>query len=141
MRRTFNGPPSRLESSQVLWWLCNERRGVDRLQYVALMIACLVLTLPLEFAFGARVWRRPKRLVRSVLPVALFFLAWDMWATNRGDWGFNPRYTIGWTLPGGVVVEEILFFVTIPVCTLLTLEAVRNMLAGTTPLQQWVRAR
>lgn len=114
---------------------------MDRLQYVALMIACLVLTLPLEFAFGARVWRRPKRLVRSVLPVALFFLAWDMWATNRGDWGFNPRYTIGWTLPGGVVVEEILFFVTIPVCTLLTLEAVRNMLAGTTPLQQWVRAR
>ncbi len=114
---------------------------MERLQYVALMIACLVLTLPLEFVFGARVWRQPKRLAGAVLPVALFFLAWDMWATSRGDWGFNPRYTIGWTLPGGMVVEEILFFVAIPVCTLLTLEAVRNMLAGTTPLQRWLKER
>ena len=114
---------------------------MERLQYVALMIACLVLTLPLEFVFGARVWRQPKRLAGAVLPVALFFLAWDMWATSRGDWGFNPRYTIGWTLPGGMVVEEILFFVAIPVCMLLTLEAVRNMLAGTTPLQRWLKER
>ncbi|MCY7299580.1 MAG: lycopene cyclase domain-containing protein [Ilumatobacteraceae bacterium] len=114
---------------------------MDRLQYSALMIACLLLTLPLEFVFGARVWRQPKRLVRSVVPVALFFLVWDLWATNRGDWGFNPKYTIGWKFPGGMVVEEILFFVAVPVCALLTLEAVSNMLAGTTPLQRWWRAR
>jgi len=114
---------------------------LDRLQYVSLMIACLLLTLPLEFVFGARVWRQPRRLIGAVLPVALFFLAWDMWATSRGDWGFNPQYTIGWTLPGGMVVEEILFFTAIPICTLLTLEAVRNMLAGTTPLQRWLRER
>ncbi len=114
---------------------------MDRLQYVALMIACLVLTLPLEFVFGARVWRQPKRLLFSIVPVAVFFLVWDLWATGRGDWGFDPRYTIGWNLPGGMVIEEVLFFVAIPVCALLTLEAVRNMLAGTTPLQRWVRAR
>ena len=114
---------------------------MDRLQYVGLMVSCLVLTLPLEFLFGARVWRRPRRLVGAIAPVAAFFIAWDLWATNRGDWGFAHRYTIGWTLPGGMAVEEILFFVTVPVCALLTLETVRNMLAGTTPLQRWVTAR
>ena len=114
---------------------------MDRLQYSALMIACLLLTLPLEFVFGARVWRQPRRLARAVVPVALFFLVWDLWATNRGDWGFNPKYTIGWKFPGGMVVEEILFFVAVPVCALLSLEAVRNMLAGTTPLQRWIRER
>lgn len=113
----------------------------DHLQYVTLMIACLVLTLPLEFVFGARVWRQPKRLAGAILPVALFFIGWDLWATNRGDWGFDRRYTIGWNLPGGMAVEEVLFFVTIPVCALLTLETVRNMMAGTAPVQRWVRSR
>jgi lycopene beta-cyclase len=70
-----------------------------------------------------------------------FFVIWDMWATRRGTWSFSPDYTIGWTLPGGMVVEELLFFFTIPVCTLLTLESVRNVLAGTTPLQAWMGRR
>lgn len=112
-----------------------------RLQYVGLMLACLVLTLPLEFLFGARVCRRPLRLAFAVLPVLVVFLAWDLWATHIGTWSFNPEYTIGWKFPGGMVVEEVLFFVTIPVCTLLTLESVRNVLAGTTPVQVWLRSR
>ncbi len=114
---------------------------MDRLQYAGLMVGCLVLTLPLEFVFGGRVWRQPRRLISAVLPVMVFFVVWDMWATHRGTWSFNPAYTIGWTLPGGMVVEELLFFFTIPVCTLLTLESVRNVLAGTTPLQVWMGRR
>ena len=112
-----------------------------RLQYSGLMIACLVLTLPLEFVFGARVWRQPRRLAIAVLPVLTLFVVWDLWATHRGTWSFNPDYTIGWTLPGGMVVEEFLFFVTIPVCTLLTLESVRQVMAGTTPVQAWLKSR
>ena len=112
-----------------------------RLQYSVLMVACLVLTLPLEFVFGARVWRQPKRLALAVVPVLTLFIVWDLWATHRGTWSFNPEYTIGWTLPGGMVVEEFLFFFAIPVCTLLTLESVRNVTSGTTPLQAWLRRR
>ena len=100
------------------------------------MVACVVLTLPLEFAFGARVWRRPRRLAVATLPALAAFVAWDMWATHHGTWSFAPEYTIGWTLPGGMVVEELLFFTIIPVCSLLTLESVGNILAGTTPIQR-----
>ncbi|MCU1398895.1 MAG: lycopene cyclase [Acidimicrobiales bacterium] len=115
--------------------------SMDHLQYLALMVGCLVLTLPLEFVFGARVWRQPRRLAYAVLPVAAVFIVWDLWASRRGDWSFARRYTVGWRLPGGMAVEELLFFAAIPVCGLLTLEAVRNMLAGTTPLQRWLRSR
>jgi lycopene cyclase domain-containing protein len=114
---------------------------MDRYQYLLLMAGCLVLTLPLEFAFGARVWRQPKRLITSVAPVLALFVLWDLWATAHGTWDFSPRYTIGWTLPGGMVVEELLFFVTIPICTLLTIESVRNVLARATPVQQWFETR
>ena len=114
---------------------------VDRYQYLILMAGCLLLTLPLEFLFGARVWRRPKRLAIAVAPTLAIFVIWDLWATAHGTWDFDRRYTIGVELPGGMVVEELVFFVTIPVCTLLTLESVRNILDGVSPLQRWMRSR
>jgi lycopene cyclase domain-containing protein len=110
---------------------------MDRFQYLIVMGLCLVGTLPLEFAFGARVWRRPRRLAVALVPSLALFLAWDMWATARGTWSFSRRYTIGVTLPGGVAVEEVAFFVVVPVCALLTLEAVRNVAAGRV---SWLRA-
>ncbi len=114
---------------------------MNHYQYLLLMSGCVILTLPLEFACGGRVWRRPKRLALSVLPILVLFIVWDVWATRRGTWSFDDRYTVAWKLPGNVAVEELLFFVVIPVCGLLTLESVRNVLAGTTPFQQWLRDR
>ncbi|GAA5035696.1 lycopene cyclase domain-containing protein [Actinopolymorpha pittospori] len=101
---------------------------IDRFQYLLLMAACLALTLPLEFVFRARVYRRPRRLVRVLVPLLVVFLIWDAIAVGRGHWHFSDRYTTGWLLPFGVPVEELAFFVTIPLCALLTYEAVGTML-------------
>ena len=103
---------------------------MDRYQYLIVMGLCVLVTLPLEFRFQARVWRRPKRLAMAVLPALAVFVAWDVWATASGTWGFDADYTLGIALPGGMVIEELVFFVVVPVCALLTLEAVRNILAG-----------
>jgi lycopene cyclase domain-containing protein len=94
------------------------------------MALCLLLTLPLEVVFGARVWRRPRRLAVALVPSFAVFVAWDLWASARGTWGFSPDCTVGVTLPGGMAIEELLFFLVIPICTLLTLESVRNVMAG-----------
>ena len=102
--------------------------GADRFQYLILMGLCLLITLPLEFVFGARVWRRPRRLVAAMaIPVAVF-LVWDVVAIARDHWDFNPRYVTGWELPFYLPVEELAFFLVIPICSLLTLEAVRRVL-------------
>jgi lycopene cyclase domain-containing protein len=114
---------------------------VDRYQYLAVLGLCLLVTLPLELVFGARVWRRPRRLLIALLPAFVVFVAWDLWATASGTWGFDPRYTVGVELPGGMVIEELVFFTVIPICALLTLEAVRNVLAGDTPLHRRRRDR
>jgi len=101
---------------------------VDRFQYLIVMGLCLLITLPLEFLFGARVWRRPRRLVAAMaIPVAIF-VTWDIIAISRDHWDFNPRYVTGWRLPFNLPVEEMTFFIVIPICALLTLEAVRRVL-------------
>ena len=101
---------------------------MDRYQYLAVLAACLVVTLPLEFVFRARVYRRPVRLLRALALPVLVFVVWDLVAIARGHWTFAERYVTGWELPGDLPVEELAFFVVIPVCALLTFEASRRTL-------------
>lgn len=93
-------------------------------EYLAIMAGCLLVTLPLELWWGARVYRRPRRLVRAVLPVLGLFVLWDLLAIRRGHWWFDPQSTTGIVLPGGLPLEELVFFVVIPICAVLTYESV-----------------
>ena len=101
---------------------------MGKYEYLALLSACVLLTLPLEFVFRARVWRRPRRALLAILPVVLIFGAWDTIAIALGHWWFNPRFVTGVTLPPGLPIEELAFFVVIPLCGLLTYEAVKTLL-------------
>ncbi len=101
---------------------------MDRYQYLLLMGACLAITLPLEWVFGARVWRRPRRLLRAVIPAVAVFYAWDVVAIERDHWMFDSAYVTGWVLPLGVPLEELVFFAVIPVCALLSFESCANLL-------------
>lgn len=107
---------------------------MDRYQYLLLMGACLVITLPLELVLRARVYRQPRRLVLALLPMLVVFLAWDVLGIVRGHWWYSERYTTGILLPLDVPVEEVVFFVVVPICALLTYEAVGTVLG-------WVRER
>ena len=106
---------------------------MDRYQYLMLMAICLAITLPLEFVFRARVWRRPRRLWAALWPTMAVFVLWDVVAIARDHWSYSDRYLTGWELRLGSLrlpVEELVFFAVIPVCGLLTFEAVRHVLKG-----------
>ncbi len=97
-------------------------------QYLLVLAGCLAVTLPLEFWLRARVYRRPVRLLLALLPVVVVFSCWDIAGIHRGHWGYNPRYVTGVQLIFGMPLEELVFFVVIPVCGLLTYEAVGQVL-------------
>lgn len=102
---------------------------MDRWQYLLVLAACVLVTLPLEWVLGARVYRRPARAARAALPVAAVFLVWDAIAAAAGVWDYRPRYLLGVDLPFGLPLEEVLFFLVIPWCGLLTYGAVESLLA------------
>jgi lycopene cyclase domain-containing protein len=93
--------------------------------YLLVLLACLVGTAPLSLFLQVRVFSRWRRVVCSVLCVLVPFVAWDVWAISRHQWAYDPRQVIGWQLWGHLPVEELLFFVVIPLCAILTYEAVR----------------
>jgi lycopene cyclase domain-containing protein len=101
---------------------------VDRYQYLILMGLCVLVTLPLEVLFRARVYRRPRALLLALAPVVAVFSVWDVVGIVRDHWSYNPRYVTGVELPLRMPLEELVFFVVVPLCGLLTYEAVGTVL-------------
>lgn len=94
------------------------------MRYLAVMAACLVVTLPLELVLHARVYARWRRLLLTLVPVLAVFVTWDALAIHAHDWSY--RHLTGVRI-GNLPIEELVFFLVIPVCSLLTLEAVRRL--------------
>jgi len=98
----------------------------DRWQYLLVLAACLAITAPLE-ALGPGVYRQWRRLTKAVFPVAVAFLVWDEIAVGARVWTYDGTYITGLSIPFRVPIEEVLFFVVIPVCALLTYNAVTTI--------------
>ncbi|MCM3923741.1 lycopene cyclase domain-containing protein [Frankia sp. AiPs1] len=97
------------------------------LSYLAVLVGCLLGTAPLELFLGTRVYVRPRRLLLTLLPVVAIFAGWDVYAIAAGHWSFDPRSVTGVRLPGRLPLDELLFFLVVPVCAVITLEAVRSV--------------
>jgi len=92
-----------------------------------LMAGCLLITLPLELVLEARVYARWRLMLLALLPTVLVFVVWDLVGIIRLHWTYNPEYISGvhlWVMP----LEELVFFIVIPICGLLTYEAVGTVL-------------
>ena len=94
--------------------------------YLLVLAGCLLGTAPLELFLGVRVYRQWRRLVLTLLPVAAVFVTWDVLAVRAGQWGYDRQQTVGVAL-GNLPVEELLFFLVVPTCSVLALEAVRRV--------------
>lgn len=93
------------------------------LSYAAMLAVVLVGTLPLHHVFGLTLARQLRRLALSIAPMAVVFVLWDVAATRAGHWAFDPAQTLSPRVLG-LPLEELAFFVVIPLAGLLTYEAV-----------------
>jgi lycopene cyclase domain-containing protein len=100
---------------------------VAHLTYLALLAGCLLVTAPLELVLEVRVYARWRRFLVAVLPELVAFLAWVGYAIAQGHWSYDAGQILGVRLPGGIPVEELLFFLVVPLCAVLAFEAVRKV--------------
>ena len=94
--------------------------------YLLVLGGCLLGTLPLELVLHVGVYRQWRRLLLTLAPVAAVFVTWDVLAVRAHHW----RFDAGQVLPPrvlGLPLEELAFFVVVPLCSILALEAVRRV--------------
>jgi len=98
------------------------------LTYLAVLAGCLLAAVWLEPVLRVGVLRQWRRLLLTVVPVVLVFGGWDMAAIAAHHWSYDRAQTTGVLLPGRLPLEELLFFIVVPVCAILGFEAVRKRL-------------
>ena len=93
--------------------------------YLLVLLGCLLGTLPLELVLHVGVYRQWRRLLLTLAPVAAVFVTWDVLAVRAGHWRFDPDQVLPPRV-AGLPLEELAFFVVVPVCSVLAFEAVRR---------------
>src|SRR5665647_317555 len=88
-----------------------------------LLIDFLIIILPLIVSFFPYLsyYKKFPYVLFSIFAGGFFFVTWDIIATMRGDWSFNPEYVMGISF-AGLPLEEVLFFIFVPYSLLLLYE-------------------
>jgi len=103
---------------------------MKHLGYLAMLLFTICGSFWLEIVLRVGVLRQVKRLVITIVPVALIFIAWDAYAISRHHWFFDPKQILGVHGPFHIPLEEYLFFLIVPIAAIMTLEAVRTRRPG-----------
>ena len=96
-----------------------------KFSYMAMLLFTVFGSFWLEIVLRTRVIRRFKRAFITIAPIALLYLAWDAYAIAQGHWRFDARQILGIYFPFHIPLEEVLFFLVVPLAAILTLEGVR----------------
>jgi lycopene cyclase domain-containing protein len=96
----------------------------------AIVLGCtLFFPLVLSFDRKVAVYRHTAALFKSIGIVCIIFWVWDIMATARGHWSFNPQFTVGAEFLG-LPLEEWLFFVVVSFVSIFTWESTKYLLGN-----------
>jgi lycopene cyclase domain-containing protein len=96
-------------------------------EYFIVLGAVLFAPLLLSFDRKLGLYQTPGALVKAIVVVCLPFWVWDIAATARGHWSFNPDYVVGACFLG-LPVEEWLFFVVVGFVSIFSWESTKYLL-------------
>jgi len=91
-----------------------------------LMVLLLAGVFPLLLSFYPRLhfYKHKRALFLSIGLIVVIFGSWDIFATFRGHWYFNPQ-GVGKLWIVNLPLEEWLFFIVIPFCCIFSWEVVQ----------------
>lgn len=93
--------------------------------YAWLIVATIIGPLALSFDKKVAFYKTWKFLLPSIGLMALVFIGWDVFFTQKGIWGFNSTY-VSSSKFFGLPIEEILFFIVVPFACMFIYEVVKT---------------
>lgn len=92
-------------------------------EYMAVLVLAGIIPFILSFWPALKFYSNLKSLLKTLILIVIIFGSWDVFATARGHWYFNPD-GVGKLRIINLPIEEVLFFIVIPFCCIFTWEAV-----------------
>ena len=73
-----------------------------------------------NLGFRLRIRSKWKLFLMTDAVILAIYLAWDFWAVAKGSWFFDKEQTLGIYIFSRLPIEEILFFILVPLMIILT---------------------
>ncbi len=93
------------------------------LSYLAVLAFVAVCAFGINLGFRLQIGKHWRELVVTQIAIIIIYLSWDTWAIARKSWFFDARQILNITVLPKVPLEELLFFVVVPVTTILSYQA------------------
>lgn len=106
---------------------------MQELNYLGVLAFVGACAIFITLTFRIRVKKFCKIFLATDLVILAIYLAWDYWAIHQGSWRFDTEQILDVYLFGKIPVEEVLFFIIVPLTTILTYLAL-------TKITQWIAA-
>ncbi len=99
------------------------------IEYFLVLGAMLFVPFVVSFHPRLSLYKHKRGLLFALLTPSILYGLWDVAATDRGHWTFNPQYVIGVEILA-LPIEEWFFFVVLAFVSVFTWEAVNTLLRG-----------
>jgi lycopene cyclase domain-containing protein len=91
--------------------------------YMLVLVISGIVPLLASFYPPLGFYKHGRALLASIAIILVAFGLWDIYATWRGHWRFDSASVWKWRVIN-LPVEEVLFFIVIPFCSIFTWEIV-----------------
>ncbi len=100
---------------------------MDNLHYSYVLIFIATCAVGVNFGFRLKFSKRLKLFLLTDSLILVLYIIWDFWAISKGSWFFDPDQILGIMLLGKLPIEEFLFFIIVPLMTVLTYLALTKL--------------
>jgi hypothetical protein len=94
--------------------------GVAHFHYLLVLAFIGLCAVGVNTGFRLRFSKKVKQFIVMDAVIVVIYLAWDIWAVVKKSWYFDSHQIIGLNLFSRLPIEEILFFVIVPLMGVLT---------------------
>lgn len=92
---------------------------MEQFHYLYVLAFIAFCAVAVSLAFRLRVPRFWRNFLITDLSILIIYLNWDYWAIQKDNWNFDSEQILGFYLFGGIPVEEVLFFIIVPLMTVI----------------------
>jgi lycopene cyclase domain-containing protein len=100
---------------------------VENLHYSYVLIFIAICAVGVNFGFRLQFSKKLKLFLLTDSLILVIYLIWDFWAVSKGSWFFDSNQILGIMILGKLPIEEVLFFIIVPMMTVLTYSALSKL--------------
>lgn len=90
-----------------------------QLHYLFVLMFIAFCAVAVTLAFRIRIKRFWRNFLLADGSILAIYLIWDYWAIRKENWSFDSEQILGFYLFGIVPIEEVLFFIIVPLMTVI----------------------